>query len=217
MPRKKIVPPATELPLDPRGERRAELMLAAAVEEFTAKGWRNARLSDIVARSGGSMSTLYRAFGSKKGLAHALIEREAQLLASGLESLNDDSLPPEEALAEMAHAIIGIIFMPEALLINRIAIGEGREVPEIRDMFFAENVAPAQDILRRYLQRQHDAGRLHVADPSQAAQMLFMGLFGEALLRWVSGIDPAPTVARIQQNAAAVLHVFLQGVRPRND
>ena len=38
-------------PLDPRGERRVELMLEAAIAEFSSKGWRNARLGDIVARS----------------------------------------------------------------------------------------------------------------------------------------------------------------------
>ncbi len=216
MPRKQTPSVISETAMDPRGERRAELMLDAAVAEFFDKGWRNARVSDIVARSGGSMATLYRAFGNKKGLARALITREASMLAVGLKSLNDDSLPPDHALSEAALAIIEIILLPETLLINRIAIGEGREVPEVRDMFFAENVAPAQDIVRRYLQRQHDLGRLHVPDPALAAQMFFMSLFGETLIRWISGIDQQPDADAMRRAAPAVVSIFIEGIRPRN-
>lgn len=200
--------------LDPRGERRAELMLDAAVAEFTVKGWRNTRLEDIVARSVGSMATLYRAFGNKKGLANALILREAELLAAGLQSLSDDSLPIEQALSDAATSIIDIILKPETLLINRIAIAEGREVPEIRDRFFEQNVAPAQQALREYLQRQHEAGRLHVPDAHAATQLFFMGLFGDALIRWISGVDEAPDEAGIRRGAPTVLHIFVEGLRP---
>ena len=191
-------------------------MLDAAVAEFTANGWRNTRLGDIVARSGGSMATLYRAFGNKKGLAHALIVREEEMLSNGLQSLSDDSLPPEQALGEAADAIIDILLKPEVLVVNLIAIGEGRDVPEIRDLFFARNVAPAQEALRTYLERQHLAGRLHVPDATAATQLFFMGLFGDALIRWISGVDEKPDEAGIRQRAPAVLHIFIEGVRPRD-
>lgn len=215
MPSKKKSPVVSGAPMDSRGERRAQLMLDAAVAEFTAKGWRNTRLGDIVARSGGSMATLYRAFGNKRGLAKALITREAQILASGLESLTDDTRPPEVALCEAANGIIDVLLKPETLVINRIAIAEGCEVPEIRDLFFAYNVAPAHDALRRYLERQHEAGRLYVPDPVAASQLFFMGLFGDPLIRWISGIDEVPDEAGIRRAAPAVLHIFIEGLRPR--
>ncbi len=216
MPSKKVPSATSGTPMDSRGERRAERMLDAAVAEFTINGWRNTRLGDVVARSGGSMATLYRAFGNKKGLAHALIAREAELLTTGLQSLNDDRLPPKQALAEAANAIIDILLKPEVLVINRIAISEGREVPEIRDRFFARNVAPAQEALRTYLERQHSIGRLHVPDPAAATSLFFMGLFGDALFRWISGIDAMPDEVGIRQRAPAVLHIFVEGLRPRD-
>lgn len=201
--------------LDSRGERRAERMLEEAVIEFTTKGWRHARLGDIVARSGGSMATLYRAFGNKKGLVHALIAREAEQLGNGMQVLEDDSLPPEEALTAAANAVIDILLKPGTLVVNMIAVGEGRDVPEIRDLFFARNVTPVHGLMQAYLQRQHEAGRLYVPDPVAASQLFFMGLFGDALLRWISGIDTTPDEAGIRARAPAVLGIFIEGVRPR--
>ena len=208
--------PATA-PLDPRGERRVELMLEAAIAEFSSKGWRNARLGDIVARSGGSLATLYRAFGNKKGLAIALISREADLLAAGLRPLEDEAKPPMQALTEATDSLIELLLQPETLLVNRIAIAEGRDVPEIRDLFFARNVGPAQAVLRGYFQRQHDARRLHVPDPDLAARMFFMALFGDMLIRWISGIDETPDPERLRRDAHASLCILVEGLRPRTD
>ncbi|MCW5568873.1 MAG: TetR family transcriptional regulator, partial [Dokdonella sp.] len=41
-----------------RGEERAEMFLQSAIEVFLEKGYRQTRLSDIVARAGGSYATL---------------------------------------------------------------------------------------------------------------------------------------------------------------
>lgn len=67
----------TRLPVDlcKRGEMRVERFIDAATVVFTEKGYRHARLSEIVARAGGSLATLYRVFGDKEGLAHAIIQR----------------------------------------------------------------------------------------------------------------------------------------------
>ena len=205
--------PAT--PLDSRGEKRAELMLEAAIAEFSSKGWRNARLGDIVARSGGSLATLYRAFGNKKGLATALISLEADLLAAGLSPLEDEAKPPIQALSEATDGLIELLLQPVSLLINRIAIAEGRDVPEIRDQFFERNVRPAQAILRDYFRRQHDAGRLSVPAPDQLARMFIMSLFGDMLVRWISGIDETPDPELVRRNAHASLCILIEGLRPR--
>jgi AcrR family transcriptional regulator len=74
------------LPVDlcKRGELRVERFLDAATEVFTEKGYQHARLSEIVARAGGSLATLYRVFGDKEGLAHAIIQRRLEDLSARL-------------------------------------------------------------------------------------------------------------------------------------
>ena len=62
--------PRPQVDLCRRGEIRAEKFLDAATEVFAEKGYQHARLSEIVARAGGSLATLYRIFGDK-GTGHA--------------------------------------------------------------------------------------------------------------------------------------------------
>ena len=54
-----------DVELGKRGEQRARQFIEAATEVFLEKGYRNARLADIVARTGGSLATLYRVFGDR--------------------------------------------------------------------------------------------------------------------------------------------------------
>src|SRR3546814_20700747 len=67
--------PRPDVELCKRGELRTERFLDAAMDAFIEKGYRRPSLGEIVRQAGGSMSTLYRAFGDKEGLAHAHLAR----------------------------------------------------------------------------------------------------------------------------------------------
>src|SRR3546814_15783327 len=67
--------PRPDVELCKRGELRTERFLDAAMAAFIETGYRRASLGEIVRQAGGSMSTLYRAFGDKEGLAPAILER----------------------------------------------------------------------------------------------------------------------------------------------
>jgi len=198
-----------------RGELRTERFLDAATDAFIEKGYRRASLGDIVRQAGGSMSTLYRAFGDKEGLAHAIIERHMAVVTARLQDLSLSGLPPESALARVGESILDASISRESLLVHRIVIGEGRDFPELRDWFFAHAVMPAQAILTEYLEGEVAAGRLALRAPAVASSQFFMMIFGELIIRVASGnLDrPDPSVAREQARAAADL--FLHGALPR--
>ena len=90
-----------------RGEMRAERFLDAATEVFAEKGYQHAKLSEIVARAGGSLATLYRIFGDKEGLAYAILERRLENHVGILNDMNFSDLPPEQALRDwfFEHAV----------------------------------------------------------------------------------------------------------------
>jgi AcrR family transcriptional regulator len=52
-------------------------MLDVAASAAIDRGWQRVRLAEVAAESGLSRSTLFREFGGKAGLAHALMSREA--------------------------------------------------------------------------------------------------------------------------------------------
>lgn len=198
-----------------RGELRSERILDAATEVFIEKGYRGASLSAIVGRAGGSMSTLYRLFGDKEGLAHAIVERHMAIVTERLQRLNLSGLPPESALRQVGEGILDATLTPESLLLHRIVIGEGRDFPGLRDWFFDHAVMPAQAILTEYLDHEIGAGRLALRSPATASSQFFMMIFGELVIRAASGNQPNPDPETARNEARAAIDLFLHGALPR--
>ena len=198
-----------------RGEMRVERFLDAATEVFTEKGYQHARLSEIVARAGGSLATLYRVFGDKEGLARAIILRRLQDLSERMETLNLSGLPPEQALRLAAERIAQSMTTAEMMVVHRIAIGEGQSFPDLRDWFFDHAVAAVREKLSDYFEQEMAAGRLKMASAPMAASHFFMMLFGDLVIRISCGNLHNPDPEELRQYALAAVDMFLHGALPR--
>ncbi|WP_171167154.1 TetR family transcriptional regulator [Streptomyces sp. I05A-00742] len=62
-----------------------ELLLDAAYTALGTRPWHGVRMVDVAAAAGVSRQTLYNEFGSKDGLARALVRREAETFLTGVE------------------------------------------------------------------------------------------------------------------------------------
>ncbi len=78
--------------------QRRESILAAAVEVFSAAGYRAAKMSDVAALVGVSEPVIFQNFGSKAALFAAVIDRVAAGVRTELERL------PGPAAGLLAHA-----------------------------------------------------------------------------------------------------------------
>ena len=199
-----------------RGEIRVEKFLEAATEVFLEKGYRDTRLSDVVARSGGSLSTLYSAYGDKRGLALAIMDRSIAAFGTSLDLLHESELPPREALPAASERMVAEILSPGRIVTHRIVIAEGLAFPDLRDWFMEHGVAPAERRLTAYFEREQRAGRLVLDLPVNTANRFYMMMFGGVILRSVNGqIGPAD-LPRIQAEARQAVSIFLEGVLPRS-
>lgn len=198
-----------------RGEIRAEKFIEAATRVFLEKGYRDARLNDVVALSGGSLSTLYNVFGDKHGLALAIMERSIAAFGDGLDMLHQSDLPPSEALPAAAERMVEETLSPARIVTHRIVIAEGLSFPELRDWFMAHGVAPAERRLADYFRREEQHGRLTPGDPEMAANRFYMMVFGGVILRSVNGYIGLADLPRVKAEAREAVTIFLEGVRPR--
>lgn len=101
---------------------RYELIISAGLELFLKNGFTNTSLNDIINKSGGSLSTIYKLFGSKEGLFKAIIDRGVQKIHSDISkkiSL-EDSDDLEEFLYKFAEEYIGIAFKDESFLLKKL-------------------------------------------------------------------------------------------------
>ncbi|MEP6908505.1 MAG: TetR/AcrR family transcriptional regulator [Pseudoxanthomonas sp.] len=207
--------PRPPVELCKRGEVRVERFLDAATEIFGEKGYQHARLSEIVARAGGSLATLYRFFGDNEGLARAIIQRGLADIDLRMESLNLSALPPEQALRMVAEQIAAHMTTTHALVVHRIAIGEGQSFPDLRDWFFNHGVQSVQSKLAEYFKQETAAGRLDLPAPALAASQFFMLVFGDLVIRISSGHLRDPDPEALSHYAQSAVELFLRGALPR--
>jgi AcrR family transcriptional regulator len=75
------------LPKRPRGKQRVAELLNAAAAIFGEKGYEAATMTEIAARAGAPIGSLYQFFASKDVLADTLVQNYAALLESDLREL----------------------------------------------------------------------------------------------------------------------------------
>lgn len=80
-----------------------ESLLDAAYTALARRPWSAVRMVDVAAVAGVSRQTLYNEFGSKEGLARALVRREADSYLSGVERALAAHADPRDRLAAAAE------------------------------------------------------------------------------------------------------------------
>jgi AcrR family transcriptional regulator len=80
-----------------------ESLLEAAYTALARRPWSAVRMVDVAAAAGVSRQTLYNEFGSKDGLARALVRREADGYLAGVERALGGSVGPRERLTATAE------------------------------------------------------------------------------------------------------------------
>ncbi|MFF5918486.1 TetR/AcrR family transcriptional regulator [Streptomyces flavochromogenes] len=83
-----------------------EALLDAALGALAHRSWSAVRMADLAVAARVSRQTLYNEFGSKDGLARALVRREADTYLQGVRQLLDAPGPPERNLVAVAEWIV---------------------------------------------------------------------------------------------------------------
>lgn len=145
--------------ISPRGTARCQAMMEAAWQLLLEKGFAAVTVDDVIARSGGSRTTLYKAFGGKEGLLQAVMAAKCAEFSEELHVSLESHLPPQEALTRFATTFANRILDEDAARFMYLLMTEGKHCPSIVDTFLARGPNNTLDHLARYLARQHDARR----------------------------------------------------------
>ncbi len=80
------------LPIQERGAKRVQVLLAAAVSEFAASGYEAATMSAIANRAGACIGSLYQFFPNKQAIARALRTRQIEDFEGLCTALHTESI-----------------------------------------------------------------------------------------------------------------------------
>lgn len=162
-----------------RIELRRRAFLDAAKDLFLEKGLERTTLSDIVARSGGSRSTLCELFGGKEGLFVAMLEESSRQIGSNFNSIALSDDPPEVALSCFARRFVKTILASEAIAILRVVIAEGTRFPEIARTLVRVGPDVGGTKLAVYFRKAMAKGQLHLADVDEAVTLFRALVIGD--------------------------------------
>ncbi|WP_213763667.1 TetR/AcrR family transcriptional regulator [Caballeronia sp. dw_19] len=107
-----------------RGRLRVAAIMEAGVEVFTEKGYDAATMTEIAARSGTAIGSLYRFFPSKESLADALLLRYAQQVKMGLAELEQQV--PDMTLESVADAFVDFMLVLQSRRSFAVALVDAR-------------------------------------------------------------------------------------------
>ncbi|MGA9838820.1 MAG: TetR/AcrR family transcriptional regulator [Thermoplasmata archaeon] len=174
----------------------------AALTVFRRKGFRSATMDDIASEIGVSKGALYLYFHTKIELLSEIQRRSRSEVLEAWEGLID-----EGDIAEgIAHSLDGVFSGKfDAGVWHEIA-GESAKDPEVRAALTADHRDDVR-LMRRFLQRLEDRGRIPKMEAPQILAEIIMSLL-QATAVWVMLQEPMPEARRrLIREIRLVLHL----------
>ncbi len=142
-----------------RGERRGDI-LAAALEEFSARGFAETRLDDVAQRAGVAKGTIYLYFRDKESLFQELVRAMVGPLVSRIEAAPLRDLPVRSVAQMIVDVFVDEIFGTRRGDMIRLILAEGPRFPKLAELYHREVISRVLPILRARLAQAVECGEL---------------------------------------------------------
>lgn len=166
----------------PTPDERRNTILDIAFEVFLRDGYAGASMSKIAARLGGSKTTLYNYFASKKDLLVAVIDRESAELLDRIFVVGEDAGDFRTRIENMAQRLLTALLDRELIESQRLIVAESGRFPEIGQAAYALGLTSGLQRFSRYFRQAMEAGEMRRTDPNIAAAQ-FLDLANGSLHR----------------------------------
>jgi AcrR family transcriptional regulator len=151
------------VPQRERGKRRVAALLEAAASLFAEKGYDAVTMTEVAARAGAPIGSLYQFFPSKESLADALLDQFADGIDAALAEIEDRAT---WTVPELVDALLGLLAGFREGKAARAALIESRREASVR-------AAELKRSLRLRVARIVRAGFLAIS-PGRAERMASM-------------------------------------------
>ena len=143
-----------------RGAVRREVILKAALEEFSAHGFEAARLDDVARRAGIAKGTIYLYFSDKETLFQELVRSEISPVVGAIEHVSKVEAPIRMIAEQFVELFVREIIETRRKDIIRLILSEGPRFPKLAEFYYREVIARALVAVRAVLRRAVERGEL---------------------------------------------------------
>jgi TetR/AcrR family transcriptional regulator len=173
------------------GEDRRRQLLRVAVESFARNGFSGTKTKDIAAAAGVSEAILFRHFGSKEDLYHAILdEKEASLGAERWFVEMNELAERRDDRGVLYHVVQQLIrsFREDAAF-HRLLLYASLEGHLLAELFHERFGLPMGDFLSRYIALRQKEGAFRECDSGVAVMFVIGSTIHYAMARHVLGVD----------------------------
>ncbi|SRR5579871_535883 len=139
---------------------RRDAIMAAALEEFSARGFAAARLEDVAQRAGVGKGTIYLHFRDKEALFQELVTTMLVPFIANIEAAPPVGLPIRAVLERLIDLFVREIYGTERRKLIRLIMTEGPRFPQLAEFHYHHVVKRAIAAMRRLLEAAYRRGEL---------------------------------------------------------
>ncbi len=163
-------PLRTRRALSPEARRAA--ILAAALDEFTVRGYEGARLDDVAKRAGVAKGTIYLHFKDKESMFEELIRTALVPLIGRLHAPPPIGGSVRDAVEAFARTFIQEVASTRRGDIVRLIVAEGPRFPSIADFYYREVVSRGLAGMRALIELAISRGEIQQKNLARFPQIL---------------------------------------------
>ena len=143
-----------------RSAARREAILAAALDEFSSRGFEAARLDDVAKRAGVAKGTIYLYFRDKESLFQELIRAMLTPLVGTIEALGAADVPINVLAERLVDVFVREVYETRRKDVIRLMISEGRRFPKLAEFYYREVLSRVIAAMRAILRRAAARGEV---------------------------------------------------------
>lgn len=174
-----------------RADARPDEVLDAAMAVFAERGFAATKVEDIAKRAGVSKGTVYLYFASKEALIEGIIKRAVAPIAEGaLPQIAQFEGDPRLPITMLLKALAQLLSDPDRLVIPRLFLREGMNMPAIADIYRRDVLDLAIPALTGLVQRGVAGGYLRKVDPELTVRSIVGPVVAHVALSEVFDVRP---------------------------
>jgi AcrR family transcriptional regulator len=143
-----------------KSEARRQAIVAAALDEFSARGFAAARLDDVARRAGVAKGTIYLHFRDKEALFIELVRSVIGPLVSSMEAALARDIPLRAVAETVVELFLREVYGTRRKDVIRLILTEGQRFPKITEFYYREVISRILRAARVMLQRAAARGEI---------------------------------------------------------
>jgi AcrR family transcriptional regulator len=144
-----------------KAAERRDAIIAAALAEFSEKGFAATRLDDVAKRAGVAKGTIYLHFADKRALFEGIVHL---VIGPALAQLETGAPKPGERIRDYVERIMLPVALSHATPprrdVVRLLIAEGARFPEVAEIYYREVVERGMTLVRGLALAARERGEL---------------------------------------------------------